>query len=166
MKNFLVAITISLLILTVNGCGYRVGSLLPSDLKTIAVPMFKNKTPEPDLSAPITNGIIQEIIFDGTLEVVEEDDADTLLIGEIITYKLEPLRFDKEVTSEYRLQLGVRLKFLDLRHKKILWTYPKVYGDTTFFVGLSLPESEQEALPDAIEDLAHEVVEKVVEGGW
>lgn len=166
MKKLYCLVILFLLVITVNGCGYRIGSLLPADLKTIAVPIFKNKTPEPGLDVPVTEGIIQELIFDGTLEVVEEDDADTLLIGEIISYKREPLRYDNEVTSEYRLLIGVRLKFLDLRHKKVIWTYPAVYGDATFFVGLSLPESEQTALPDVIEDLAHEVVEKVVEGGW
>lgn len=170
-KNNVTRITFIVLIFcvlsTIIGCGYRLGSLLPPDLKTIAVPMFKNKTSEPELEVEITNGIIQELIYDGTLEIVEEDDADTILLGEIVNYRRSALRFDAaEATTEYRLQIYVNLKFVDLRNKKVMWTARNVYGETTFFIEGSLPESERLALPDAIEDLGHEVVQKVVEGGW
>lgn len=150
-----------------TGCGYRVGSLLPADIKTIAVPMFINSTPEPELEAILTNGIIREFIADGTLRIVEEKNADTLLLGEIIDYRREPLRYSKtEVTREYRLLIAVKLTFKDLRRNEVMWEIPRVEGDATFFVGGSLPESERLALPNAIELLAHHVVEKVVEGGW
>lgn len=157
------------LILTaiITGCGYRIGSLLPADIKTIAVPMFVNSTPEPELEAILTNGIIREFIADGTLRIVEENNADTLLLGEIIDYRREPLRFSKtEVTTEYRLLIAVKLTFKDLRRDEVMWENPRVEGETTFFVGTSLPESERLALPNAIQLLAHRVVEKVVEGGW
>lgn len=148
------------------GCGYRVGSLLPKDIKTIAVPMFINRTPEPELEVIVTNGVIRELITDGTLNVVEKD-ADTLLEGEIIDYKREPLRYtQREVTREYRLLIAVRIIFKDLRRNEVMWENPRVEGEATFFVGTSLPESERLALPAAIKDLSHDVVEKVVEGGW
>lgn len=149
------------------GCGYRVGSLLPKDIKTVAVPMFENKTPEPELEVMVTNGIIQEFITDGSLQVVEEENADTILLGEIIDYRREPIRYTKEeITREYRLVIAVRLVFKDQRHNEVIWENPRVEGETTFFVGTSLPESERANLPNAIKDLAHDVVEKVVEGGW
>lgn len=162
----LIATSISL-VLIILGCGYRAGSLLPADIKTVAVPMFVNKTPEPELESMVTNAVIQELITDGTLQVTEYENADTLLLGEIIDYKREPLRYtDEEVTREYRLIIAVRLKFEDLRYDEVMWEDPGVEGETTFFVGASLPDSERIALPDAIEDLAHDIVEKVVEGGW
>lgn len=162
----LIFISISL-VLNLFGCGYRVGSLLPADIKTVAVPMFVNKTPEPELASIVTNGIIQELIADGTLQVTEYENADTLLLGEIIDYKREPLRFTKkEVTSEYRLIIVVRVVFKDLRHNEVMWKNSRIEGETTFFVGASLPASERAALPEAVEDLAHHIVEKVVEGGW
>lgn len=167
MKKHTVLVALLIFSLCLSGCGYRVGSLLPADLKTINVHMFKNRTSEPDLSAIVTNGIIQEIIYDGTLQVTEDDDADTLLIGEIVDYRREPLRYSSsEVTTEYRLRIAVRFKFLDVQNEKIIAKSSKTYGETTFFVAGSLPEAEQAALPAAIEDLAHEVVELLVEGGW
>ena len=151
------------------GCGYRVGSLLPADIKTIAIPMFKNKTSEPELEIRVTNGIIQEFIIDGTLDVVEEGPANTLLIGEIIDYRREPVRFSKEeVANEYRLIITVRATFVDLRYgtTTTMWENPRIEGEATFYVGSSLPESEQLIIPEVVRDLAHQVVEKVVEGGW
>lgn len=161
-------IFILICVISGSGCGYRVGSLLPKDIKTIAVPMFTNKTPEPELEVIVTNGVIREFISDGTLRVIkEEENADTLLIGEIIDYSREPLRYtQQEVTREYRLLIGVRLIFKDLRRNEVMWEIPRVEGEATFFVGASLPDSERLALPTAIKDLSHDVVEKVVEGGW
>lgn len=150
-----------------SGCGYRVGSLLPKDIKTVAIPVFVNSTAEPELETIVTNGIIQETIYDGTLKIEEEEDADTLLLGEIIDYRREPLRFTEgEVTREYRLVIAVQVAFKDLKRNEIMWENPRIEGYTTFFVATSLPESERLALPDAVKDLAHHVVEKVVEGGW
>jgi hypothetical protein len=158
---------IFLALLTVTGCGYRVGSLLPKDIKTIYVPMFINNTPEPELESIVTNGIIQEFILDGTLKTSEESDADTILIGEIIDYRREPLRYSSdEVTTEYRLLIAVKLTFKDLRRNELILENPRVEGYSTFFVGSSLPESERQNLPLVVKDLAHHVVEKVVEGGW
>lgn len=166
MKRIFLVLGI-LVIIFFNGCGYRVGSLLPKDIKTIAVPMFINSTAEPELESLVTNGVIQEFISDGTLKIAKEADADTLLAGEIIDYRREPVRFTgQEVTSEYRLLIAVKLTFKDLRRNETAWENPRVEGYSTFFVGTSLPESERLAVPPTIRDLAHQVVEKVVEGGW
>jgi len=167
MKKTLFVIFTLLITTVISGCGYRVGSLLPKDIKTIAVPMFKNNTPEPEIEALITNGVIQEFILDGTLKVVEEDVADTMLIGEIIDYRREPIRYTKdEVTKEYRLVIAAKIRFEDLRRGDSAWENPRVEGYVEFYVGSSLPESERLNLPTAIKDLAHHIVEKVVEGGW
>lgn len=167
MKRIPLIITGIFLAIILSGCGYRLGSLLPADLKTVAIPMFINKTPEPELESMITNGVIQEFISDGTLQIAKYETADTLLIAEIIDYRREPLRFSKkEVTREYRLIIAVRLKFEDLRHNEVICENSRIEGETTFFVGTSLPASERAALPKAIKDLAHNIVAKVVEGGW
>lgn len=167
INKILLLLSIPLIISSGISCGYRVGSLLPKDIKTVTVPMFINSTAEPELESIVTNGIIQEFIADGTLKITEEENADTLLIGEIIDYRREPLRFNKdEVTREYRLLIAVKIIFKDLRRNEAIFENPRVEGYSTFFVGTSLPESERLAIPATVKDLAHHVVEKVVEGGW
>jgi len=167
MKKVYLFIIGIFLTLIISGCGYRIGSLLPADIHTIAIPMFINKTSEAELSSLITNSVIQEFINDGTLRVTEYKDADTALNCEIIDYQREALSFNEaDVTREYRLIITVKFVFKNLRRNEVLWENPRVIGETTFYVGSSLPDSERTALPDAAKDLAHHIVESVVEGGW
>lgn len=160
------------------GCGYRIGSILPVDIKTVAVPTFKNLTPEPGIEVGVTNQIINQFQIDGTLRVVEESEADVRLDGELVEYRREPLRFtgrDFREVSEYRLRLITRLTFIDLKTGQPLWAGRVVEGETTYFVSGSFREAERTALgslteqersqlPTLEEDLAHDVVESVVEG--
>ncbi len=156
------------LITAISGCGYRVGSLLPAHMKTISVPNFINRTLEPAIEIPVTNGVIERFQVDGTLEVVPEEDADTLLIGEIIDYKREGLRLSStdDSTTEFRLTIAVRLTFKDLKTGEVLWVADRVEGEAEFLPGASGPEAERAALPLVIEDLAEDVVSKVVDAGW
>lgn len=160
------------------GCGYRMGSILPVNIKTIAVPMFKNTTQEPGVEVGVTNQIINQFQIDGTLNVVDEDEADVRLDGEIVQYLREPLRFtggDFKDVSEYRLRLVTHLTLVDLRTGQPMWTNRRVEGETTYFLSGSFRETERTAvgaltsqertqLPTLEEDLAHDVVESVVEG--
>lgn len=167
-----------LIVLSSSGCGYRLGSILPSNIKSVAVPTFKNMTPEPGVEMAITNEVINQFQIDGTLIVVENDDADVRLEGEIIEYRREPLRFagqDFREVSEYRLRLITRLTLVDLKTHKPLWSARTVEGETTYLVGGSFRETERTALgaltnqersqlPTLQQDLAHNIVESVVEG--
>jgi hypothetical protein len=177
IKNFaLGAVFLSFLL---TGCGYRVGSILPMNIKTIAVPTFKNSTPEPGVEIGVTNQIINQFQIDGTLRLVEGDDADVRLDGELIEYRREPLRFtgtDFKEVSEYRLRLITRLSLIDLKTGQPIWSKRIVEGETTYFVGGdsfrdtertalgALTEQERSQIPTLEEDLAHDVVEAVVEG--
>lgn len=177
VKNFSGYVILAALFLT--GCGYRVGTILPMNIKTIAVPTFKNSTPEPGVEIGVTNQIINQFQIDGTLKIVEGEDADVRLDGELIEYRREPLRFtgtDFKDVSEYRLRLITRLTLIDVRTGQPIWAKRIVEGETTYFVGGdslrdtertalgALTEQERSQLPTLEEDLAHDVVESVVEG--
>jgi len=167
-KNISYFLSFIFILFAVSGCGYRLGSLLPSHMQTVAVPNFINHTLEPAIQIDITNGVIERFQVDGTLEVVPEAEADTLLIGEIIDYKREGLRIssDNDSTTEFRLTVAVRLTFKDLTTGKTLWVAPRIEGEAAFLPGQSGPEAERAALPLVIEDLAEDVVSKVVDAGW
>jgi hypothetical protein len=47
--------------------------------------------------------------------------------------------------------------------QKVLMTYPGLLGETTFQVTGDLQSDEQNALPLAAKDLAHHIVQSVVE---
>ena len=52
----------------------------------------------------------------------------------------------------------------DVKKDKPLWSQKRISGETDFFVRGNLPAAEREAIPNALTDLAHDIVEQVVEG--
>ena len=150
-----------------GGCGgYRVGTLLPEHIKTIAVPMFVNKTSEPDLELDATSAVSNQLAIDGTLTVVGEDKGpDVLLTVQIIKYQRRAIRFTGATRpTEYRITVTALVTLHDLREDKDLFATQRLSGETDFVIEGSLPESERRAQPDALEDLAHDIVERIVEG--
>ncbi len=149
------------------GCfGYRVGPILKADYKSIAVPMFKNKTYKPQLEAQITNGIIKRFQADGTLNIDSEDNADVVLYGEIIGYNRYALRLaqrDVNIPREYRLTITVRVEAYNRRTGKIVLKETKVSGSADTFIGSDQQSAEYQALPLVAEDIARQVVSLLVE---
>jgi len=153
------------------GCGYTTGSLLPSHMKTIAVPIFKNSiSPEslsyqyhPGVEVDITREVIDRFFFDGNLRVVGVgEEADLELVGELIDYIKEPLRYgpDAKDVTEYRLTLVVNISLRDLRKDVVAWEEKNFTGDATYFT----TGTESSALSNAIKDLARNIVDRTVEG--
>ncbi|MFC1667770.1 LptE family protein [Chlamydiota bacterium] len=179
MKRLLI-ISISMIVLSLQNisCGYRVGSILPLDIHSIAIPTFKNLTQKPGIETSITNKIIERFQIDGTLRVIEQKDADVLLTGELVDYRREPVRFSGEDYSdvrEYRLTIVCKVSLINLVTQEEIWKDRLIEGETTYKTGGDLSEreltaigttltSEKAQLPTLEEDLAYNVVESVVEG--
>ena len=167
MKNFNIKIwPVLLAVFCLTGCiGYRLGSTLPPDIKTIYVPLFANKSREPLIENQATAATIAELQKDGTLKVVNVERADVVLECTLTSVSLSPLRYDRSDptrANEYRLTIAATCVLQRIRTKEIL-SEVSVIGEATFpFVG-NLVTAKQSAMPRASEDLAKRIVEKVVE---
>ena len=157
----------TLVLLALPGCvGYRLGSTLPPDVKTIYVHLFINKCNEPLLEIDTTNATVAEFQTDGTLRIVPKGEADVLLETTLNSMTLTPLRYDqiidKAKPNEYRLTLQASFVLKRAKTREIM-NEASVIGESTFvFVG-NLNSSKRAAIPAASEDLAKRIVEKVVE---
>jgi len=157
----------ALALLTLPGCvGYRLGSTLPPDVKSIYVRLFINKCNEPLLEIDTTNATIAEFQKDGTLRIMPWGEADILLETTLNAMTLTPLRYDQTVDkakpNEYRLTLQVSFVLKRAKTREVM-NAADVVGESTFtFVG-NLNSSKRAAIPSASEDLAKRIVEKVVE---
>jgi len=153
-------------VLTAGCMGYRVGPVLKADYRSVAVPMFKNKTYKPQLEAQITNGIIKRMQTDGTLRVDSEAGADVIVNGDIIRYNRLALRLSKQDTKvprEYRLVITVHVKAHDRRTGKVVLKPTDVSGSADMFIGSDLQSAEYQALPLVADDVARQVVSLLVE---
>ena len=149
-----------------GGCvGYRLGSTLPPGINVVHVPTFMNKTTEPRLEIETSQATIRELQRDGTLSVSDLGKCDVVLNVALIGFRLEPLRYERDnstTTREYRLTITADIKLTNRRTGKVM-THTTVQGEADFVPTGDLSSTKREALPDAAEDLAHDIVESIVE---
>lgn len=149
-----------------SGCaGYRLGSALPAGINVVHVPTFKNNTSEPQLELTTTQATISELQRDGTLSVSDSEKADVILTVTLVNFYLEPLRYETDAsttTKEYRLTIMATLELTELKTGKVL-VKSSVKGETDFIPAGDLSSSKRTALPAAAADLAHQIVQSVVE---
>jgi hypothetical protein len=154
-------------IMLFNACvGYRIGSMLPEKYNTVAVPTFINRTGEPLLENPTTSAAIAEIQTDGSLKVADAADADLLLKAVLENFIIRPIAYSDErarLASEYRMEIEVSFVMTDRLTGEVVVEADKVQGYADFIVAGDMSSSKQTALPDASQDLAHKIVERLVE---
>ncbi len=165
-RSAFIVLGATVMILMAGCLGYRVGTLLPEDIRTIYVPAFGNKTGERNLEVGATNAVINKLNVDGTLKVVsKEEEADSVLKVTIVDYKLRPVRYrNVSDPSEYRVTVIVEATLMNQHTGEPLWKNKRLGGESEFVIRGGLPSSERAALPAAFDDLAHDIVEAIVEG--
>lgn len=162
------------LVLTVTGCGYTTGALLPKNYRTIAIQPFKNKVSYisenaralyvPLLETNVRTAIIDRFLFDGNLHIAEADKADLLMEGDLIGLTQDSLRTDvNQNIQEYHARVIVSLKLTDTVTHKVLWEEPSFAGEVTYFTTGPQAQSQSAALTTALTDLATRVVERTIE---
>ena len=152
---------------SIAGCGYTTGSLLPERIKTIAIPVFKNSITQsslayeyhPGLEADVTRETIDRFLFDGTLKVIDDENADLVLRGELIDYIKDPLTYahDSKTVTEYRLSLVVNATCYDTSEGVFMWKQ-KIIGKWNYFPDVD----EAAALALALDDLAKNIVDRTI----
>jgi hypothetical protein len=152
------------------GClGYHVGPVKPyylRDVRTIAVPTFKNRTLVPRIEVLVTDTVIKQLQQDGTFQVTSGDKADATLNGEISLIRRLPARSVRGnvlATTEFNLALSVKYSLTGRDGKEMVGAREAV-GTTSFFVSSDVTTDERQALPLATEDLATRLVSQLSEG--
>lgn len=164
-RRLLGALPLALLLLTPGCAGYRLGSTLPPDIRSVHVPTFINRSGEPQVEGEATRAAIQEFQRDGTLKVVDREQADTIVAVTLTGYRLDPVLFARDNTktpTEYRIRLTAEMTMTRAKTGAVL-AQQKVTGETTFSAEGGLTAARLQAQPEAFRDLAHNVVERVVE---
>jgi hypothetical protein len=108
-----------LLSLTLWGCGYQMAgrgaSQLPPHLKTVAIPVFENKSGEPTIQRPFTEALRRAFITDGRLRLVNnKTGADLLITGTLIRYSIRAVAFNtSDIAIEYWVNLEAKVLVKD-----------------------------------------------------
>lgn len=174
-----------LALLALGGCGYTTQSSLDPQYQTIFVSAFLNESREYDLQAPLTNAISRKFITDNRLKVTGPNEADLLLEGVILDYRLKGLTFDEsDEVTQYLAIVSAGVRLTDNRSGEVLWEDRVVSGESTFYARAAgqssdrlrgnaevfLPsvrsfstEEENRGASEALEQLASDIFYRVVE---
>lgn len=152
----------------VAGCGYTASpALLPPHLKTVAIPVFENATPEVRIEEEITNAVILRFVQDNHLKVVDEKTANSVIRGKVTQYKNAVFGFTNNATSnEYRVTLAVEVTFKDLVKNRELWS-GEIVKSANYYVQ-DVPgqtaQTELDGRKEAINKISDEILSRSVEG--
>ena len=150
-------------------CAYTTSSaLLPSHLKTVAVPVFENATAEYTLEQEVTDAVIARFIADNHLKIVDERSANAVIKGRITSYKNSVFGFTQAAqVQEYRVTLAASVTFKDQVKNRELWSEAELVKTANYYV-VDTPgataKTELDGRKEAIAKLAEEIVARSVEG--
>ncbi|MGH7594957.1 MAG: LPS assembly lipoprotein LptE [bacterium] len=143
------------------GCGpYSFSGSTATHLKTIAVPVFEDRTAEFGIKERLSSTLINEFTRDNTLKIADRRTADSILLGTLLRVEERAGVYDQnQNVQKIRVSLTVDMKYEDLKKKKIVWEAQITqFGDYT-------PPDRQAAIDEAISKIANEALNKTV-SGW
>ena len=155
------------LALTTAGCGYSFSGNLPAHIKTVAVPLFVNRTQEPAVENFITRGVVEAFTTNGMLKVVKRDVADAILEGEIVGYSLQVIALNQAANvREYRLVVTLNLRLRDVRRASLLLDEKGFQEKADFQTAQEVSASitrEETALRQAASEIGRAVVNLAID---
>jgi hypothetical protein len=151
--------------LALNSCGYSSKPLYNSAYRTIAVPIFANKTFRREWEFRLTEALDKAIESRTPYKIVSQDKADTVLSGEIVTISQDVLsnRYGTVLPRESQLTMAVNFIWKD-RSGRVLVERSNFNRSATEIpqIGERVVDAEQLA----VERLASAIVDQLQSSDW
>jgi hypothetical protein len=131
-----IPVTACLIMISVllSSCGYHFsgeGDGPKPGLKFISVPVFENKTSEPDAGALFAGALRREFMQKGHLKVVPTEEAEAVFKGTItniyvtgVAHHPAPNVVSNRITVENRLYITLDIRCEEKTTHKVLWRDP------------------------------------------
>lgn len=138
------------------------GSTLPSHIRTVAVPLFEDRTAEFGIDQKLTDRVIKAITNDNTLKIGNQRNANSILNGVIELVRDTAGEYDQdEVASDFRVTITVRVSFEDIQEREVLWEETW----TQFGVYDNVEIDRDTGIDEALEKLTFDILNRTV-SGW
>lgn len=168
--NALLALAIALL--GAAGCGYHVagrGARMPSNWKTMAVPMLVNRTSHYRIEQRLTDAMIHELLARTSYHVIQDQNgADAVLRGEIISIETSPVLFDATTGRVTTMLVTVHasVQLTDRQTKLVVYKNDDLVFRDEYQISTDVAsffEEQDPALERMTRDFAARVVSNVLE---
>lgn len=124
--------------MTTFSCAYKLSNAvdqLPGGVNTIAVPMFKNDSKEPNIEVYFTNSFKGEVLRFGRINLVDsEAQAEAVVTGVVKSVKIVSdesviesrnatyLPYGTVLATQVKVTVTVAMKMTEIKTGKILWS--------------------------------------------
>lgn len=156
----------------ITGCGYHVGgrgALIPPDVKTIAVPIFKNQTPQFKIEQQLTGAVTDELIERTQYRLTQNPAAaDAVILGTVKQIRQGVATFNPQTGSASTIQVEVvvSVTMTDVHSKKVIFSNPNYVFRQQYQVSsnaATLIEEDPAALERLSQDFARSLVTDILE---
>ena len=166
MKRIPAAAAVLLLLFAAGCANYRLGSMLPKDIRTVYMPTCRNQTPEPLIEQDVTRAVLSQIQMDGSLRVASEADADVVLEVTLNRFWLDPVAYEagrSSTANQYRMSIKASFALIRQSDRSVVVESPSVTGWYDFDFAGDMTSSKAVALRPAAEDLGRRIVGQIVQ---
>lgn len=162
-----------LVFLLTAGCGYHTAGhvvQLPENVKTIAVPSFKNETLTYRIEQMLTASVVHEFTTRTHYHILNDPsaDADATLRGTVLSTTASPLTYDTATGQAASILVVVSMKVtLTDRSGKVLYQNPAYLFREQYEVSQDLTsffEEDSPAFRRLSQDFARTLVSNILEG--
>jgi outer membrane lipopolysaccharide assembly protein LptE/RlpB len=165
--------SVLLLLLLSTSCGYHTAGhsvQLPENVKTIAIPAFKNETPTYHIQQLLTAAVVREFTTRTHYRILNDpsEDADATLTGAVLSIVASPLAYDTSTgrAASVLVVVSIRITLAD-RSGKVLYQNPAYLFREQYEVSQDLNSFFQEDSPASrrlAQDFARTLVSNILEG--
>ncbi len=151
-----------LLIVLVGCCGYSTRSTLPSQFRSIAIPVVNNQTVKPGLGDLLTNRLIDDYTKDRSLKIVQIDRADIVLECRITNYERSPQSYNaNQEVSVYRTTISVFVRAIDKTKSE---AEPLVDSEISTYITYEPQQNqtEDDGIDKVIAKISQEIIRKTL----
>ena len=155
------------------GCGYHTAghaSQIPQNVKTIAIPAFKNETLTYHIEQMLTSSVVREFNTRTHYRIQNDaaDDPDATLAGTVLSTVASPLTYDTATgrAASVLVVVSMRVQLSD-RSGKVLYQNPSYLFREQYEVSQDLSsffEEDSPAFRRLSQDFARTLVSNILEG--
>ncbi len=148
------------------GCAnYRWTSRVPEELRTVAVPVFENRTQSAELGAIVTQYTLREFQREGTFSIRRAGESSIEVQGSIVKAERSGVAYSRGYgmrVSEYRYQVTAEVSVINKDTGKVLLDGRCYVAETTFLTQDDLLTGQRNAAQRIAAELARQIVDDVV----
>jgi outer membrane lipopolysaccharide assembly protein LptE/RlpB len=165
--------SVLLLVLFSLSCGYHTAghaAQLPENVKTLAIPAFKNETMSYRVEQMLTASVVREFMLRTHYRILNDasDDADATLRGTVLSTVGSPMAYDTTTGRAASILVVVSMKVvLSDRQGKVLYQNPSYVFREQYEVSQDLTsffEEDSPAFRRLSQDFARTLVSNILEG--